>query len=328
MIDFFDPEGRFKLLWAEGEGDGSHERREWESDFQRLQVASHAQIEQPETLVSMMGQASFERRVETLREWIGRGDLFQANLSHRMLASPPLDSRALYSGVRATQPTSMSAYWEDAGGKALLSWSPELFLSVDGNLLETRPIKGTASRSSSEEEDSVRASSLEASPKEVSELSMIVDMARHDLGRLAPPGGVDVLSTGELEAFPTLFHRTARIQAQWNADDGISSLLRATFPPASITGAPKVRALQAIAELEQVARGPYCGTLGWWRPGLPQGAFSVLIRTAEVCSKQLALSVGAGIVWDSDPTQEWKETLLKASFLGQCTEAPTKALCF
>jgi para-aminobenzoate synthetase component 1 len=320
----FDPQGGFKLLWAESQNSEAEERKGWEEEFRRLLAAPPARFEQAGHLVPETSPKDFESGVETLRKWIGEGELFQANLSHRLVAPAPGNPRALYSGIRESQPTSMSAYWEDEQGRSLLSWSPELFLSVEGDRLETRPIKGTAPRSAEPLEDAAQASGLEMSPKEVAELTMIVDMARHDLGRLAPPGGVQVLNAGEVEAFPTLFHRTARIQGTWNPEDGLSALLGATFPPASISGAPKVRALQAIAELEGVARGPYCGALGWWRPGTPRGAFSVLIRTAEACPRRLSLRVGAGIVWDSEPAREWEETLLKARFLGPCIEAHTK----
>ncbi|HEX9792425.1 MAG TPA: chorismate-binding protein, partial [Planctomycetota bacterium] len=223
--------------------------------------------------------------------------------------------------VRAAQPTAMSAYWEDSAGNALLSCSPERFLEVHGAEIETRPIKGTAARAADPATDARAAAALESSAKERAELHMIVDVARHDLGRLAIPGGVQVFSAGELESYPTLHHRTASVRARWDPARGLAALLRATFPPASVSGAPKVRALQAIAELEAEARGPYCGTLGVWEPGSPRGDFSVLIRTAVCTAGRTHLRVGAGIVWDSDPEREWRETLLKAAFLDTAEES-------
>jgi para-aminobenzoate synthetase component 1 len=259
---------------------------------------------------------AFQEGVSTLRAWIGQGELFQANYSHCMTGAAPDDARQFYQHLRAQQPVAFSAYWEDAHGRALLSCSPELFLAIDGDTLETRPIKGTAPRGDSPESDAIALECLQHSEKEIAELTMIVDMARNDLGRIASLGGVRVVSAGEVEAFSTLFHRTARIQAQWDSSQGLAALMRATFPPASVTGAPKVRALQAIAELEKQNRGPYCGALGYWLPGAkPRGAFSVLIRTALIADQRLALRVGAGIVWDSDPKSEWEETLLKARYL-------------
>jgi len=144
---------------------------------------------------------------------------------------------------------------------------------------------------------------------------MIVDMARNDLGQVARPGAVRVLSPGEVETFPTLFHRTATIEAELRDDVDLADVLRATFPPASVTGAPKVRALQAIAELEQEQRGAYCGAFGIWVPGAERADFSVLIRTAVVADQAMHLRVGAGIVWDSVPQREWEETWIKARYL-------------
>ncbi len=257
----------------------------------------------------------YQESVRQLRRWIGNGELFQANLSHRMEGPAPKDSRAFYASLRPRQPTAMSAYLEVAPQRAMLSWSPESFLSVRGSQLRTQPIKGTAQRGRTAEEDAQFAADLEASIKERAELNMIVDMARNDLGRVALPGQVQVTTAGQVVPFPTLFHRIADVQARWDPRSGLQKLMRATFPPASVTGAPKVRALQAIAELEQVARGPYCGTFGYWLPGEPRGEFSVLIRTSTVADQRLQLRVGAGIVWDSDPLLEWQETLVKARYL-------------
>lgn len=258
----------------------------------------------------------FHADVTRLRDWIGDGELFQANLSHFLSGKCTSQPRALYASLRAGQPTAMSAYWEDARGHALVSHSPERFLQVRGSALLTEPIKGTAPRGVDRVEDHAIAQALDADAKEVSELTMIVDMARNDLGRVADVGRVEVSSAGAIESFPTLFHRIASVRATWDPRKGLAALLAATFPPASVTGAPKVRALEAIADLERRARGPYCGCLGYWIPGPhPRGDFSVLIRTATVSRERIRLAVGAGIVWDSDPEREWEETLLKGRYL-------------
>lgn len=268
------------------------------------------------------GGADFRAAVAQLRAWIGAGELYQANLSHELTGACAADPRALFAGLAARQPTRMSAYWEDAGGRALLSHSPERFLAVRGSRLETQPIKGTAARRAPAAEDAAAARALADSAKERAELAMIVDMARNDLGRIADAGGVEVASAGEIESFPTLHHRTATVRARWQPRLGFARLWGATFPPASVSGAPKVRALQAIAELERSDRGPYCGALGWWRPGRsPSGDFAVLIRTAVAAEGLLRLRVGAGIVWDSDPQREWRETLLKARYLDPAAAA-------
>ena len=258
---------------------------------------------------------AFQARVRQLRDQIGAGELFQANLSHRLSAPFAGDPREAYCALRPAQPTQMSAYWEDEQGRAILSWTPERFLSVRGRVAQTRPIKGTAPRGHTEPEDLAYARALDASEKERAELTMIVDMARNDLGQVAVAGGVRVISPGEVETYPTLFHRTATIEAELRAGVDLADVLRATFPPASVTGAPKVRALQAIAELEQEQRGAYCGALGIWVPGADRADFSVLIRTAVVAQGAMHLRVGAGIVWDSIPQREWEETWIKARYL-------------
>ena len=289
------------------------------SDFlalsERAGSAAFAPLPAPLLHAQDTGQ-NFRRGVRQLRAWIGAGELYQANLSHELSGPFTADPRDLFSQLAGKQPTRMSAYWEDAAGRALLSQSPERFLAVCGDQLETRPIKGTAARGARALEDAAAARRLEESAKERAELAMIVDMARNDLGRIALAGGVEVTSAGAVESFPTLHHRTATVRARWEARRGFAQLWRAVFPPASVSGAPKVRALQAIAELEEVDRGPYCGALGWWRPGSsPGGDFSVLIRTAVAAQGTLSLRVGAGIVWDSEPDREWRETLLKACYL-------------
>lgn len=329
----FQPDGEALLLWAECldtalpqiQAGSTHSsmpsRQEAEPlrrQFEQLLKAPPLNNFDADLAVAPQPTQSadeYRQAVQQLRRWIGCGELFQANLSHRMEGPAPVDSRAFYATLRPRQPTAMSGYLEFAPQQALLSWSPESFLSVRGSQLRTQPIKGTARRGLSEEEDACLAAELNASMKERAELNMIVDMARNDLGRVALPGQVTVASAGQVVPFPTLFHRIADVQARWNPEQGLQKLMRATFPPASVTGAPKVRALQAIAELEQVARGPYCGTFGYWLPGEPRGEFSVLIRTSTVSQQRLHLRVGAGIVWDSDPQLEWQETLVKARYL-------------
>lgn len=315
----WDVSGQARLLWAEPMDGRGHarERDEVRAEFQRL---LNARVTTNEGALAALPRPVnapevFKQGVEELRRRIAAGDLFQANLSQRFECAAPADPRALYLKVRRAQPTAYSAYWQDGKGRALLSWSPECFLSVRGESVETRPIKGTAARSGDVAADAAAVAALEASEKERAELTMIVDMARNDLGRVAPAGGVKVVSVGSVETFPTLFHRVGSVRARWDPRVGLAGLMRATFPPASVTGAPKVAALRAIAELEGEARGPYCGALGYWLPGEPRGEFSVLIRTALVAGGRLSFRAGAGIVWDSDPQREWEEVLLKAAFL-------------
>ncbi len=304
------------LLSAEDSEEGNHAWREEVRTL--LGRAAGAGATHPPIRVRLQpeqSQARYLEAVSQLRAWIGQGELFQANLSHALSAEGAASPRELFAALASAQPTAHAAYWEGKEGTALLSHSPERFLRVSGSLLETRPIKGTASRGANLLADDAASRTLESSTKERAELAMIVDMARNDLGRVALPGTVEVLSLGAVEAFPTLFHRTATVRAQWDPRVGFARLWAAVFPPASVTGAPKVRALQAMAELEGEERGVYCGALGWWRPGSePAGEFSVLIRTAVAADNRLRMRVGAGIVWDSDPQREWEETLLKGRY--------------
>ena len=312
------PDGEVLLLHAAVEGQADDSAATLQQFESLVAVGSNSEpqlCDGPELTPELPG-AVFKRNVERLRSWIGEGELYQANLSHVLSGRFDGDPRALYASLRNSQPTAMSAYWEDGSGRALLSHSPERFLQVRGAELLPQPIKGTAPRGRNAAEDQKHVEFLEQDVKERAELTMIVDMARNDLGRVADVGQVAVDSAGEVEAFSTLFHRTATVRARWNPRLGLSRLLAATFPPASITGAPKVRALRAISELEQRARGPYCGCLGYWIPGTnPHGDFSVLIRTATLSAGHLRLAVGAGIVWDSDPQREWEETKLKGRYL-------------
>ncbi|MCP4094276.1 MAG: anthranilate synthase component I family protein [Planctomycetes bacterium] len=312
------PDGEVLLLHAQVEG-GVDDQAATIQQFENLIKANENRAAQscngPELQPEVAGPI-FKKAVERLRHWIGEGELYQANLSHVLSGEFHGDARQLYQSLRTSQPTAMSAYWEDAEGRVLLSHSPERFLQVRGLELLSQPIKGTAPRGQDSAEDQTIAAGLAADEKEVAELTMIVDMARNDLGRVADVGAVQVDSAGDVEAFSTLFHRTATVRARWQPEIGLARLFAATFPPASITGAPKVRALNAISELEGRSRGPYCGCLGYWIPGdHPHGDFSVLIRTATLSNHQLRLAVGAGIVWDSDPQREWDETRLKGRYL-------------
>ncbi|MDE0586189.1 MAG: anthranilate synthase component I family protein [Planctomycetota bacterium] len=260
--------------------------------------------------------AAYQDGVKQLRSLIAEGELFQANLSHEMSGKFKGNARELYVSLRGEQPTELSCYWEDQSGRSLISHSPESFLNVNGAEIVSRPIKGTAHREQDAQLDAEAAEQLNANEKEMAELNMIVDMTRNDLGRIATVGQVAVENAGSVVSYPTLHHREAIIRARWRPQTGLAKLIAATFPPASISGAPKVRALQAIAEIEQRSRGAYCGSLGYWVPSAsPHGEFSVLIRTACIAKGTLRLAVGAGIVWDSDPQAEWEETLLKGRYL-------------
>jgi para-aminobenzoate synthetase component 1 len=252
-------------------------------------------------------------RVERIRDYITAGDCYQVNLARRLVArvTMPGDAVALYAALAAAAPAPYGAVIE-ADGLTLISGSPERFLASRGDgRIETRPIKGTRARTPGGDSASERAE-LVGSPKDAAEHLMIVDLERNDLGRVAETGSVKVDALAYPVELPALHHLVSRVSAQPRADVGLAQLLRATFPGGSITGAPKVRAMQIIDELEPTRRGPYCGALGYFGAG---GRFDLAIgiRIGVLARDELRVHVGGGIVADSDPLAELAETEIKAA---------------
>jgi len=245
-------------------------------------------------------------RVERVRDYLASGDVYQVNLARRLVAriTSPGDMLALYAALAAASPAPYGALIE-ADGVAIVSGSPERFLATERGRLETRPIKGTRPPGPG------GAAELAAAPKDAAEHLMIVDLERNDLGRVAEVGTVKVDELGYVVELPTLFHKVSRVSAQPRAGLGYAELLRATFPGGSITGAPKVRAMQLIDELEPARRGPYCGSFGYFTPGGCE--LAIAIRIGVVKGYELRVHVGGGIVADSDPAAELAETDVKAA---------------
>jgi para-aminobenzoate synthetase component 1 len=246
-------------------------------------------------------------------EYVHAGDCFQVNLSQRLLAPQvehPLD---LYGRLRERNSAPFAGYL-DVGEFAVASASPERFLRVTDGEVETRPIKGTRPRGATPEEDRARISELVGSPKDRAENVMIVDLLRNDLGRVCEYGTVRVPRVCQVETFRYVHHLVSEVRGRLAAGRTPLDLLRACFPGGSVTGAPKVRAMEIIAELEPTARGPYCGSLGYF--GFDGAADSnILIRTFTVGRGWVQFPVGGGIVADSDPEREYEETLHKAEGL-------------
>ena len=244
-------------------------------------------------------------------EYIFAGDIFQANLSQRLeapLAGTPLE---LYGRLRRRNPAPFAAFL-DCGDVVIASSSPERFLRVhDGRQVETRPIKGTRPRGVGPEHDAALALALAESDKDRAENVMIVDLLRNDLSRVCRPGTVRVPELFAIEHYATVHHMVSTVVGELAPEHDGVDLLRAAFPGGSITGAPKVRAMQIIAELEPTARGAYCGAIGYLSV---TGALdtSIVIRTYLVLGRDVYFQVGGGIVADSDPEQEYRETLDKA----------------
>lgn len=244
-----------------------------------------------------------------IREAIAAGEIYQANLSRRAVHSLLEAPAAAYARLRQVQPVPWGAYL-DFGGFALLSNSPECFLVRDGASLLTQPIKGTRPRREDAREDAAIAYELRTDSKETAEHLMIVDLERNDLGRVAKTGSVEVPRYAEVESFATVHHLVSDVRAHARDGVGLAELLRATFPGGSITGAPKIRAMEILAEVESEPRGPYTGAIGFFN-GSESLELSIAIRTAVAAGGKLLCQAGGGIVADSDCEREWNETELK-----------------
>lgn len=265
-------------------------------------------------LRSSMTRSEFVGSVARAVEYIHAGDCFQVNLAQRLLAPFHGHPVGLYARLRDRNPAPFGGYF-DLGPAAVLSSSPELFLRVDpsGTAL-TRPIKGTGKRASDPVMDEVVRRELAASPKDRAENVMIVDLLRNDLGKVCRFGSIRVDSVCEPETFRTVHHLTSQVSGRLRPGLTSVDLLQACFPGGSITGAPKVRAMEIIAELEPVARGPYCGSMFWLGADGSMDS-NILIRTIVAGRGWAQLAVGAGIVADSIPELEYEETLAKAEGL-------------
>ena len=272
-----------------------------------------AQLVAPDFQVAM-ARDEYLRMVRLAQEYIGRGDIYQVNLSHRLSATWPgaeADPWSFYEALRHYSPAPHAAYLA-LGERAVLSTSPEMFLRMSGRSIRTRPIKGTRPRRSDAQADEKSALDLLTSPKEVAELLMITDLERNDLGQVCEYGGVSVPELLKLERHEQVFHLVSTVEGRLRPEVRQVDALRACFPGGSITGAPKKRAREIIAELEPVPRGLYTGAIGWLGFN-GESQFSIAIRTVIVEEGEAHFHVGAGIVSDSIPEQEWQETLDKAA---------------
>jgi len=253
---------------------------------------------------------TFITAVAKAQNYIRSGDIYQVNLSHRLTAQTHLDGWRLYQQLSLVSPAPYSAFY-DSGEFQIASSSPELFLRMSGAHIQTRPIKGTRPRSSDPDQDARLNYELLTSPKELAELVMITDLLRNDLGKVCEFGTVQVPDLVTLERFPQVQHLVSTIEGNLRSDMTHFSAFASCFPGGSVTGAPKIRALEIIDELEQVIRGPYTGALGYLGFNR-ETQLSILIRSAICVGSVVHFNVGAGIVADSDPLAEYEETLAKA----------------
>lgn len=258
-------------------------------------------------------RVDFLAMVGRAQEYIAAGDIYQVCLSHRFSAVGDFDAWSYHEQLRRHSPAPYAAYL-DCGGFRLVSASPECFLKMNGRQILTRPIKGTRPRAGDDEGDSTNSYELVNSPKEIAELTMITDLERNDLGRVCDYGTVEVPVLLQLETFRQVFHLVSTVRGRLREDVSQVRALRECFPGGSITGAPKKRAMEIIAELEPVPRGIYTGAIGYFGCD-GSSEFAIAIRTAVFEPGLAHFHAGAGIVADSEPGLEWEETWHKAAGL-------------
>ncbi|MDA5092517.1 aminodeoxychorismate synthase component I [Aliiroseovarius sp. KMU-50] len=251
---------------------------------------------------------------DQVHEAIGAGDIYQANLTFPITCDAYGDPAALYATLSARQPVLHGAMVQQDGFPDLLSRSPELFFRTDAEgRIETRPMKGTQPRSVDPEEDAANRDFLIHDEKNNAENLMIVDLLRNDISRVAKPGSVHVPELFRVESYATVHQMVSTVAAELADGVALSDILTALFPCGSITGAPKIRAMEILRELEPNPRNIYCGTIGW---AAPDGAscFNVAIRTLMIEDGEATLNVGGGVVWDSTALSEYEEALWKARY--------------
>ncbi|MGK7345521.1 MAG: aminodeoxychorismate synthase component I [Candidatus Nitrospinota bacterium M3_3B_026] len=265
--------------------------------------------------VSDFSKQGYMAAVRRVREYIEQGDCYQVNISQRFQAVSPDDPKDVYMRLRSISPAPYAAYI-DTGEARILSSSPECFLTLDGGRVTTRPIKGTRRRGRTPEEDTRLSRELAESEKERAENIMIVDLLRNDLSRVCLPGTVAAPGLCEVEKFPTVLHLTSTVEGRLKPGLGAVDLLRAAFPGGSVTGAPKIRAMEIIDEIEPVPRGVYCGAIGWI--GFGGGMdMSVAIRVMAERGGLYTFHAGGGVTYPSDPAAEYQETLDKAAAMAR-----------
>lgn len=266
------------------------------------------------TLMPEVARGDYDAAFDAVEDYIAAGDIYQANLTFRAAASYAGSPLALYAAIR---PRAAAGYggivW--TGEQWFLSFSPELFFALKDGRVTTKPMKGTAARVRDCAADAAVAAEMRADPKQRAENLMIVDLLRNDLSRVAEPGSVEVPELFTVESYPTVHTMTSTITAQLKGSLGAVDMIRAIFPCGSITGAPKIRAMEIINEVESAPRGIYCGSIGRI-DACGDAAFNVAIRTFHLNdgTKRVSVGLGSGVIADSDGAAEWAECLAKGAF--------------
>jgi para-aminobenzoate synthetase/4-amino-4-deoxychorismate lyase len=285
--------------------------RPWPEDDKELPSAS-VQWHSP------LQREDFNQRMDQIHQAIAAGDLYQVNYTAPLQGELQGDAQALFMALRRAQPQGYAAFL-DTGSEQVLSVSPELFFDWQDHRIRVRPMKGTAPRGSSPAEDQRLTQALRTSPKERAENVMIVDLLRNDLSRIAQPFSVKTPRLFHVETLPTVFQMVSDVQALTRPGTTLADVFSALFPCGSITGAPKVRAMQLIQHIEPEARGVYCGTVGVVRPG-GHATFNVAIRTVTVRGQAARCGIGSGITFDATADDEWQEWRHKRGFLERASQ--------
>jgi len=296
------------LYRHDGQGGG-----EWLTKVPPLAPGVVSAPQTPLAFCPVQAREAYLEGVRRVQEYIAAGDIYQVNLTHRFVSpwDPANHAWSFYETLRRCSPAPYAAFLS-LQGRTVLSSSPELFLKIDGRSICTRPIKGTRPRHPDAQADARSAAELVSSAKEAAELVMITDLERNDLGQICEYGSVRVAELLRLERYRQVFHLVSTVEGKLRPEVDPVTALRACFPGGSITGAPKKRAREIIAELEPEPRGLYTGAIGYFGYN-GQCQFNIAIRTVVIENGQAHFHVGAGIVTDSIPEKEWQETLDKAA---------------
>jgi para-aminobenzoate synthetase component 1 len=297
------------LLFETSEGSADSKPAQVELNRGGLESGTLQPTDVPGVTSNFSG-SDFRSAIDDIVQRIRAGDSFQVNLSQQLSTLATTTSPQLYMRLRDVNPAPFAAYF-NGGDYQVMSSSPEGFLQLRGRHVETRPIKGTVSRSDNEAQNQLLANELSASEKDRAENVMIVDLMRNDLSRVCTDDSVEVTQLCELETYQYVQHLVSVVEGDLDDGQDAVSLLKACFPGGSVTGAPKIEAMRTIAELESVRRGPYCGSIGYIStPG--DADFNILIRTLTAIGGRLQIPVGGGITARSNAVNEEAETWTKA----------------
>jgi para-aminobenzoate synthetase component 1 len=263
----------------------------------------------------LVGRRAYGTAARKVFDYIAAGDCYQVNLTFPMTARLVSGTAlGLYGAFRRTGAVGHGAYVDLGVGPVVVSRSPELFFRVQGGTIVTRPMKGTRPRGKDAAEDAAIIAGLKADEKDRAENLMIVDLLRNDIARLSKVGSVSVPALYAIESYSTVHQMTSTVEGVLDQPPTLPALMGALFPCGSVTGAPKIRAMEIIREVEPAARGVYCGAVGWMSPG-GEADFSVAIRTLAVSGSEIVLNVGGGLTHGSTADGEWEEALWKARFV-------------